>query len=391
MSTPILFVDHAPAIGGAEKSLLLLLTHLDRTQWELHLAGTGGLLLDRAAAHGVVPHRIDMPRLRRASWAWRVPLDWFSTARRLAGLANDIDAALLYANTVRAAFYAAPAARLARRPFVWHMRDFWLSESKPRYVWLDSLLKRLLCVAATHVIANSHAVAEHLPAGAPLTVVHNGIELKAFDPMLDGRAFRAAHDVPADVPLVGMMGRLRPWKGQSRFLRMATRVRAAVPEAHFIIVGGTPFGEISDYARRLRRLTHELNLTDAVTFTGHLDDVAPALAAMDVFVHPGDPEPFGLVNVEAMAMRMPVIAFTHGALPEIVVDGETGLLVAPDQTAALARSVIDLLQNPDRRKALGRAARERVVAHFDVEQTACRVDALLSAVCEEHAAGSHHP
>ncbi len=381
MAHSLLFVDHAPAIGGAENSLLLLLTHLDRERWEPHLAGIGGPLLDRAAAQGIVTHQVNMPRLRRSL---TFPVDWLRAARTLAHVADRIDAAVLYANTVRAAFYTAPAARLAGRPFIWHMRDFWLSETRPRYVWVDTALKRLLCAAATHIITNSHAVARHLPAGAPLTVAHNGIEVTTFDPTLDGTPFRRQFGIPVDAPLVGMVGRLRPWKGQDCFLRMAALVTRELLEAHFLVVGGEPFGVTDGYAQRLRCLATELGLDERVTFTGHLDEVQPALAAMNVFVHPGNPEPFGLVNVEAMAMGIPVVAFDHGALPEIVVDSETGCLIWPRDIEDMADTVTRLLRDTDRQREMGTAGHRRAEMHFDIRQTVRAIEGICDDIVSQN-------
>lgn len=377
MTTPILFVDHAPALGGAEHSLLMLLRHLNRERWEPHLAGVDGPLLASAGERDVVTHELAMPRLRRSV---RFPLDWAATARALADLAERTGAVALYANTVRASFYTAPAAYLAGRPFVWHMRDFWLSESKPRFTRIDTALKWLLCRTAAHVITNSRAVAAHLPSTDNITVVHNGIELEEFDPTLNGDLFREAHKLPTNAPLVGMVGRLRPWKGHTRFLKMAARVCTEIAEARFVIVGGSPFGSADGYEQELQRVLLDLHLDEYVVFTGHLDNVAPALAAMDVFVHPGDPEPFGLVNIEAMAMKTPVVAFAHGALPEIVADSETGLLVPPDDVHALAEAVTQLLREPARARRLGEAGRRRVKAQFTIERTAGEIERILARV-----------
>ncbi|MDQ7028778.1 MAG: glycosyltransferase family 4 protein [Ardenticatenia bacterium] len=370
-SCPILFLDHAPALGGAERSLLLLLKHLDRRRWQPHLACTGGPLAERAAALNVSVHIVPLPRLRRSP---RLSVDWLTGARAIVRLAREIKAVLLHANTVRAALYAAPAARLAGIPFVWHMRDFWLSEERPRWPWADRLGKHLLCGAAARVIANSHAVAAHLPCRDRVTVVHNGIEVARFDPALDGAPFRREHSIPLDAPVVGTVGRLRPWKGQDRFLRAMARVAEAMPAAWFLIVGGAVFGVDDDYPQQLRRLAMDLGLADRVVFTGHLEDVRPALAAMEIFVHAGDPEPFGLVNLEAMAMAKPVVAFAHGALPEIVNDGTTGILVPPEDEAALARAVVALIKEPTRRHTMGQAGRRRARAHFDARRTANMVE-----------------
>jgi glycosyltransferase involved in cell wall biosynthesis len=377
MTFRVLFLDHAPALGGAERSLLLLLKHLDRARWQPHLACTGGPLAEQSAALGVPVNTVLMGRLQ---CSLRAPLDWLAGVRAIAHLARQSGATLLVANTVRAALYAAPATRLARVPFVWHMRDFWLSESRPRHLWADMLGKRLLCATAARVITNSQAVAAHLPSRRKITVVYNGIEIERCDPATDGTLFRTRYGIPPDVPLVGTVGRLRPWKGQARFLRLAAQVVREVPEARFLVVGGEPFGVGDDYPQRLRCLAAELNLADRVAFTGHLNEVRPALAAMDVFVHPGDPEPFGLVNVEAMAMGKPVAAFAHGALPEIVLNMETGLLVTPEDEATLAEAILTLLRDPARRQAMGRAGRARVEARFTAERMAAEVEAVWQEV-----------
>ncbi|HNB52929.1 MAG TPA: glycosyltransferase family 4 protein [Anaerolineales bacterium] len=377
MNTPILFLDHANALGGAEHSLLLILKNLDRTLYQPHLACVSGPLAERAKELGGTVHAFDFPRLRRSP---RFLLDWARGANEIARLARGIGARALYANTVRAALYAAPAARLARVPFIWHMRDFWLSESRPRALWADTLGKRMLIGAARRVMTNSHAVAAELPGSAKISVVHNAVEIAQFDPAMDGRVFRAQYGIPGDAPVAGVVGRLRPWKGQDRFVRAMAQVAERLPAARFLIVGGEIFGVQDDFERDLHALVASLGLAERVIFTGQLSDVHPALAAMDVFVHPGEPEPFGLVNIEAMAMGRTVVAFGHGALPEIVVDGETGLLVPPGDEGALAEAVLEVLRDPARARQMGAAGRVRVEAHFTVQQTVAGVERVLGEV-----------
>jgi len=265
------------------------------------------------------------------------------------------------------------------------MQDFWLGENRPRYRALDTLGKRSLCMAATHVVTNSRAVATHLPCSYKTTVIHNGIEVASFDPGADGHPFRAQFGIPLQTPVVGMVGRLRPWKGQERFLRTMAHVHALMPAAWFVIVGGAIFDVDDNYPQRLWALADELGLAGQVIFTGHLDDVRPAMAALDVFVHPGEPEPFGLVNVEAMAAGKPVVALNHGALPEIVIDQETGLLVQPEDEDALVQAVVELLRNPARREVLGRSGRLRAEAYFTAEQMTDRIEQVWHAVALERA------
>lgn len=374
---PVLFVDHADALGGAERSLLLLMSFLDPNQWQPHLIAPPGLLAREAASAGIPVHVQDLPRLRGSS---RSLLDLWQQVSQISRTARAIGASLIHSNTVRATGYAALAARLASIPLVWHMQDFWLSEAEPAVKWPDRLGKIILCAMASRVVTNSHAVAEHLPCPTKSYALHNGIDISHFDPAYITAENRAdickAAAFPLDAPLVGMIGRARPWKGQDTFLKMANHLSATEPHCRFLIVGGDPFRVQDDFEARLLELRSQPGLADRVHWTGQLADVRPALAALDVFVHPGAPEPFGLVNIEAMAMAKPVVAYAHGALPEIVVNDETGLLVAPADMAGLAESVSRLVQNPELSQRMGRQGRQRVNSHFRIESTVSKLETL---------------
>ncbi len=372
-SKSILFLDHAEALGGAERSLLLLLQFLDRREWELHLAGQNGPLLAAAAALNIRVHKVAMPRLR--SWT-HGGLSWLSGANHIRKLIKQTGVDYLHANTVRSAFYASLASVMTRAPWIWHMRDFSLSESPSRLRLVDQTVKGLLCLTTAQLITNSYSVAEHMSCSSKITVVHNGIDVTQFKLGTGDQAFRNAYGVPEQAPIVGAVGRLRPWKGQDRFLRAMKTVADSEPGAWFLIVGGTPFEVGDDYAEHLRQLAGDLGIADRVVFTGHLEDVRPALSSLDVFVHAGDPEPFGLVVLEAMAMTKPIVAFGHGALPEIVVDGESGILVRPTDEGALSSAVLKLLREPDLRTRLGKAARGRVEGQFTAERMAAAVSSV---------------
>ena len=372
MSPTILFIDHATAMGGAENSLLMLLDGLDRGRWSLHLACCPGELARQARARDIPLHFVEMPSLRRLP-----RLTWLRTVH---ALARGIRADIVYANTARAALYAAPAGLLSRRPFIWHVRDFSFVEEGDRTARTDRHLRWLVSRCASAVVANSAAVARQLPGPDRVRVIHNGIDLNKLNREWPPPAARRRLQLPGETRIVGMVGRLRPWKGQERFLRVAAKVLRQVPGTHFVVAGGDPFEVGDEYAAKLRSLAQDLGIAARLTFTGHLDEVAEVLAAMDLFVHPGDPEPFGLVNLEAMAMGKPVVAFAHGALPEIVEQDVTGVLVPPGDEEACAAAIVELLRTPAKMDSLGAAGRLRVETLFRIERTVSAVDRLLEQV-----------
>ena len=372
---PILFVDHANDLGGAEQSLLLLMTFLDHSRWQPHLLAPPGKLSAEAARADIPVHTLELPRLRGSS---RSLLDWWQVSAAISKTARNLGAVLIHSNTVRATAYAALAARFAPLPLVWHMRDFWLSEAEPAAKWPDRMGKFIFSRMAALVLTNSQAVARHLPNSAKLTVLYNGIDISKFDPAHVAAGNRAAicnaAGFPPQAPIVGMIGRARPWKGQHIFLQMAGEIAASAPDCRFLVVGGDPFQVNDDYEASLKATCTQLGLDDRVHWTGQLADVRPALAAMDIFVHPGAPEPFGLVNTEAMAISKPVVAFSHGALPEIVIHDETGLLAPSGDTNALAASVLRLLRDPVLCQSMGRAGRKRVEIRFRIERTVAELE-----------------
>ncbi|MGD2159054.1 MAG: glycosyltransferase family 4 protein [Anaerolineales bacterium] len=370
----ILFIDHAKAVGGAEKNLLVLCKDLKIRNWQPYIICQEGELADRAQSLKLPIYEIVIPRLRGSL---KFLFNWIFGIRNIILLIRMINPNLIYSNTIRSTIYASLAARLANVKFIWHMQDHWLMENRPRWVWADNLGKSLLSVFSSRIIANSYTTANHLPKSSKVIVIHNGIDVSSFVPSLDCGYFYQKFIISNNTPIVGMMGRLRPWKGQDRFIRIASRIVKQHPETKFLIVGGDIFGVKDQYQEYLKNLVLELNLSDRVFFTGHLEDVRPAFAAMDVFVHPGDPEPFGLVNIEAMAMEKPVVAFAHGALPEIVENGKTGLLVTPYDDEELAEAVISLLKNPTLREKMGSNGRVRVQKYFNVQRMVSEIEEVF--------------
>lgn len=368
---PVLFTDHAPALGGAEQFLLQLCRRLDPLCWQPHLACAEGKLAEASRWQGIAAHPMPWPRIRNA------PVNLILTGIRLARLVRQINAPVIYAFTVRTVYPAALAARLTGVPLIWHMQDFWLSEDRPAHESLDRALKQIAGAAAFRIVAVSRAVAGCLPRPAKIRIVPDGIDPSPFQELPDPGPFRERYQIPPGTPVAGMIGRLRPWKGPARFLRIVRRVQAHIPDARFLLVGGDPFTVNDGFASELKQLARTGKPEDAPVFTGHLDDIRPALQVMDVFVHPGDPEPFGLVNLEAMAAGKPVVAFAHGALPEIVQPGETGLLVKPCDEDAMASAITGLLRDPARGRRLGQAGRKRVTEEFHIARTADAISQIL--------------
>lgn len=380
--TTIAFVDHAAQIGGAEKSLLELTAYLDRARFQpviLHQPGAEWVPDDPTGLRfvpGVPPSSLYDERRSELSSGLRGNLmRALRAAAIVRGLRRELGAlrpALVHSNTTKMHLIAGAAARLRRLPVVWHMRDL-LTESAARG-WLARAVRRI----RPEVIAISEAVAGQF-AGLPCRVhlIPNGIPLERFAPGPPPENLREELGLPPGAPLACVVGRLTPWKGHQALLRAWMQVIEALPEARLLVVGEVAFWDAA-YEQELRDLATALKVGDRVLWLGFRDDVADLLRLSDLLVLPSVDEPFGRVIIEAMAVERPVVATASGGVPEIVVEGETGLLVPPHEHGPLAEAIVAVLGDPASAASMGVAGRKRALERFDVRRVASQVEGLYS-------------
>jgi glycosyltransferase involved in cell wall biosynthesis len=265
----------------------------------------------------------------------------------------------------------AAAARIARVPHVWHVREIFAGFERwwPAYRRLLTTADALPCVsAATAAQFGGSPLARVVPDALAVTPVP-----------APASSARAVLDVPSGAFTVALLGRISPWKGQDVLIRALPSLPDAVA-----LIAGAPWPGEERLERELRELAGRLGVAGRVRFLGFRDDLDLVLGAADVVaVVSRQPDPLPNAALEAAAAGCCVVASRHGGLPEIVRDGETGVLVAPDDPAALARALAALREDPARRERLGAAAAADVTARFSRERllgaTQGLYDALLAA------------
>lgn len=200
----------------------------------------------------------------------------------------------------------------------------------------------------------------------------NAIDTKNWDYELSAQSAREELGLAQNVPVIVCIGRLFPAKGQRDLIRALPAVQQCWPDVKVLIVGAydRSASRGASYSDELAQLVRELGLEANVSFLGYRPDVARVLAAADVFCLPSFEEPFGLVFLEAMAMKKPVVALNNGGTPEVVVHGQTGLLSEPGDIDALARNLITLVGNPALRTQMGNHGRTLVEERFDMSRMA---------------------
>jgi len=355
----VIHLSKMSGAAGSERHLLALLPGLrargvDARLWVL--AEPDNPLdeyLARAGALGVPTERLTIRRDFDLALLWRL-------ARHLRYERPDI----LHTHLIHADLYGVLAARLAGVPRVVSSRH---NDDRFRTRPPVRLLNRALWRGIDAGIAISGAIRAFSlrVEGAPAERLHTvpyGLDPATIPARPDARAaLRAALGLPADALLVGSVCRLVEQKGLLYGLRGFAAVAGEIPGAHYVIAGDGPLRPA------LAAEARALGVSERVHFLGWRDDAHAVFAALDVFLAPSLWEGFGLVFLEAMAHRLPVISTSVSAIPEIVTDGETGWLVPPRDTDALAGALRAALTDPAARQARGANGRARLEAEFTVE------------------------
>ena len=335
-------------VGGAEKSLYELATHLDRTRFEAVvgcLTGHGpvGKWLEEAG--------IEVVYLDMASW-WDIGA-WLRLRRELRDRRPHVLHTFL--------FHANLAGRIAavKLGIGTKIAAIRVEEPRRRHLCAEWLTHRLVDVVTC--VSESARRHTHRRAHVPmdkLVAIPNGIDPLTMD--MPVMAAPREWQLPEGVPVVASIGRLDRQKDPLLLLRAAARVIGELPETIFVFAGRGPLES------RCRTNADRLGIAGNIRWLGWLADVRPLLARMDVLALSSRWEGMPNVVLEAMACRKPVVVTDTGGCAELVVEAETGFLVPPGDEKMLSARIINLLRDLELRKKLGAAARERVARDFSV-------------------------
>jgi glycosyltransferase involved in cell wall biosynthesis len=272
--------------------------------------------------------------------------------------------AIVHTHTSKAGFVGRLAARLARVPVVIHQPHghiFYGYWGRPRTALFVALERLAAHWTDTIVALTAREVEEHLERRIgrveQYTVVPSGVPTEAVRRAAPPRAAaRARLGLPRGAYVVAGVGRLVPIKGFDLLVAALPGVLAQVPETHVVLIGD------GDERAALQAQARTLGVADRLHVTGSVTDVIGLLAAADVLAAPSRNEGMGRVLVEAMALGLPVVGAQVGGIPDVILDGECGLLLPPDDAEALAAALAELGHDAGRRAKLGAEARVRAEA-----------------------------
>jgi glycosyltransferase involved in cell wall biosynthesis len=361
--------------------------------WARRLGGAEAMLqgiLDGAAGS---PHELEVVFFEHGPWAdelaaaglrvWVIPAGrlrqshiYVATVVRLARLMRSRRPDLILNWSAKTQLYGSPAALLAGMAD----RVIWWQQGIAKRDWLDgsaTLLPTLAVGCYSRVVAEKQA---RLLPHRRVFVVNAGSPVP--DPLIEP----AEIELPSGVPIVGLVGRLQPWKGQDQLLRAHAILRSRGIPMHLVIVGGDSYDLSPEYAASLGLLARELGIADEVTMTGEVPDAGPYIQRMDVLVNASDAEPFGIVILEGMARGVAVVAVDSGGPSEIIQSGVTGMLASSNSPEALADALQVLLGSPELRASVAAAGRGRYLELFTTAALRERFFAEIEALAADRAA-----
>jgi glycosyltransferase involved in cell wall biosynthesis len=358
-------------LGGAEKLLATLLPLLAErgVECELAILGRRDAYASELTAAGVRLYQLGLPSRRQAMRA----------VRSLHRVMRHTTFSLVHTHLAHANLYGRIAAGTAGLPVTttYHDTDydpevFLDNPSLQRWkVALYRAVDRATVRRCARVVAVSSCVARSLqhrlalPTGR-IEIIPNGIPASAVgyrDRTASARV-RAELSIPTSTPMIVHVGRLTPQKGQLHTLALARELQDQ--DVVFVLVGDGPSREL------LERKVAGSGLERRVRLVGGQADVMRYLHAADIFLLPSLHEGFGIAAVEAMASGLPVVAYRHGPLAEIILDGHTGILVEFGSIPGLATAVRALLANPQLRAQMGEAGRQRALSDYQLQSVADR-------------------
>jgi glycosyltransferase involved in cell wall biosynthesis len=305
------------------------------------------------------------------------PLPYLRVAQRFAQELRRHKVGIVHCADILAAHYASLAGRLAGAYVISHVRCEHSSISRRDQSFLYPVQKFIFVSKSTW-----QSFGMRVPDDKG-EVVYEGFMDRTVNPISADEA-RRSYGIEQDGPVIGMAARVHPSKDFETLIHAARFVTESRPDCSFLIAGEYDADEIQrEYFRRLQQLIDTTGMTGRMKFIGFESDMGRFFSALDCFVLSSHGEGFPMVVLEAMAHQKPVVATNVGGIPEMIVDGETGLVVMEHSPRQLADALLSLLADPTTGAAIACAGREHVRQNFGEQQFRRRVKKLYCSIAKQ--------
>lgn len=369
--TNILYLHAGAEMYGADKVMLDLISRLDKEKYTPYvILPTNGVLVDALKEKGIQVEVMPYPIMRRKYFNPKGIIEYalgmIKYTKKIKKYAKENNIALIHTNTA-ATLEGAIVAKRLRIPHLWSIHEIIVS---PKIMY--KVTSKLIAKKSDITITDSDAVKRHLEASGyfkkdAIKVIYNGVDANRFSPDVSCDYLYDEWNIPRDVKIIGMMGRVNSWKGQHDFLKAANLVMEKHPDVYTVFVGAAFEGE----EWREKELADEIAKSpykDRIINKGYRTDSEGIYKLYDVFVLPStNPDPLPTVVLENMATGNPIVGYKHGGVCEMVKEGENGLLAEVRNPSDLAQKIEILLNDEKLREDMGKKSRERLLSLFSIE------------------------
>jgi len=363
----ILMLHGSSDLYGASKIFLNSITALQKAGHQVTVVlSEGGPLAKELESSGVDLHLYKLGILRRKYFNLSGLLDrgkaiW-KAKKFLEGLIIKKQITHLYSNT-SAVLVGAFVAKKTGIKHIWHLHEILVHPK-----WFASLMGNLINRYSDLVVVVSQAVWDNWKikvSETKMVLLYNGIDYTPY--LLQSKDIRNEIPEAKGRILIGMIGRVNHWKGQTYFLEMAKELTRQYQNIHFLIVGDAYPGT-EHFVTELLEKIEFLGLEGHITYLGYREDIPAILRSLDIFVLPSvQPDPLPTVILEAMASSKPVVATNHGGACEMIIPNQTGYLIPWDNVEVGAQFIGKLVSEEDQREEMGEKGKERVLDKFSQE------------------------
>ena len=267
------------------------------------------------------------------------------------------------------------ATKLSGAKLVWHLNDV----RNPKL--LKPILLPLLYILPDKLVGTSEAVGRcYLGNGSlarEMVVLYPPVDTSKFHPNSNIEEYRREFGLKPDEKVIGIVGNINPVKGYEYFFSAARFVKEAFPKVKFLVVGKRLETQ-EKYWHQLHTLIVDIQIEDDIILAGYRADIPELVNSMDIFVSASVFESASMVVMEALACARPIVATQVGGVPELVMDGETGILIPPKDPKAISKAVLYLLNHPEEAREMGLRGRQRMIGYFDLAICAQRHEEIYN-------------
>ena len=364
----ILCVEGSYFLGGDQRNFIDLCACLKACETlEVAAAVNPGPVLDAMESLGILTYSLKghFASKQKQGFASKLAALFHSSAP-ISQAIYDFNPDIIHANTAKAAKMIPSLP--ARRLLFWQVSNLRLSRAE------------VLAIASrcARIVAGSTSLDEFLGEVLPqaycgrVRIIQNGIDTQVYKPG-DKASARKAFNLPLDVPVVGLLADLIPWKRHGFFLEIAKEILQQNPAVHFVIAGRSYSAEYERYEKTFQEQLAAFVAPQQMHWRQTVNNSEALLPAFDLLIHTAFGESSGRAVCEAMAMQIPVIAFESGAIRDLITDRKEGILIRSDDANAFAREALRLLANPDQAAALASEARKKIIKDYAKEDMCQRL------------------